>query len=57
MDAKFLNTLYLPTRYPNRRKPSAVPEENYSSDEVQQAFNTATRIFEAMQKVIDDIVN
>ena len=55
MDAKFLSPLYVPTRYPNRWKPSAVPEEKYSSDTAQQAFDTATRIFEAVEKLIYDI--
>ena len=57
MDVKFLSPLYVPTRYPNRWKPSAVPEEKYSSDTAQQAFDTATRILQEMEKVIDDMVN
>ena len=54
-DAMLLNSYYLPTRYPNRWCPSAVPEEHYSSNTAQQAFQAATRIFEEMQKIIDDI--
>ena len=54
-DATLLNGFYLPTRYPNRWCPSAVPEENYSSNTAQRAFHAATRIFEEMQKIIDDI--
>ena len=50
-----LNTLYLPTRYPNCHNPSAVPGDKFSTERAEQAFDSATRIFEAMKKMIDDI--
>ena len=49
-----LNTLYLPTRYPNCHNPSAVPGDKFSTQKAEQAFDEATRILEAMQKMIDD---
>ena len=56
-EVAILNNLYLPTRYPNCHNPSAVPGDKFSTEKAlaEQAFDAATRIFEAMQKMIDDI--
>ena len=52
-NATKLNSLYLPTRYPNCHNPSAVPGDEFTSEEAKNAFDIATRIFEAIRGMID----
>ena len=49
-----LNNLYLPTRYPNCHIPSAVPGDQFSTQLAEKGYDIATRIFEAMQEMIND---
>ena len=53
-EVTFLNNLYLPTRYPNCHTPSAVPGDKFSTQLAEKGYEIATRIFEAMQEMIDD---
>ena len=55
-DAVLLNDFYLPTRYPNHYCPSAVPGDKFTREVAKQGFDAATRIFEAMQEMINNIV-
>ena len=54
-EVNILNSLYVPTRYPNCHNPSAVPGDKFSTNEAERAFDIATRILVAMQEMIDDI--
>ena len=55
-EVAILNEMYLPTRYPNCHSPSAVPGDMFSIGTAEEAFDATTRIFEAMQDMINNIV-
>ena len=44
-DAKFLDKLYIPTRYPNGL-PEGIPHDYFTRSEAQQAVAAASRIYE-----------
>ena len=53
-DAKFLERFYLDTRFPNRYPPPTIPGEKFLSDTSVQAFDAATRIYDAMKQLIEE---
>ena len=53
-DAIFLENFYSHTRFPYCYIPETVPGEKYLSSTAKQAFNAATRIYEAMKRLIDE---
>ena len=44
-DAKFLDKLYIPTRYPNGL-PEGIPHDYFTRSEAQQAVEAASRIYD-----------
>ena len=44
-DAKFLDKLYIPTRYPNGL-PQGIPHDYFTKGEAEQAVEAASRIYE-----------
>ena len=53
-DAELLENFYLDTRFPNRYPYPTVPGERFVSDTAKQAFEAATRIYEAMMQVTEN---
>ena len=53
-DAELLENFYLDTRFPNCHPSPTVPGERFDNDTAKQAFDAATRIYEAMMQVIND---
>ena len=54
-DAQFLEQFYLGTRFPNRYSPPTIPGEKFLYDTAKQGFEAATRIYEAMKQLIDEL--
>ena len=53
-DAIFLENFYYHPRFPSCHPPPTVPGEKYVINTAKQAFDAATRIYEAMKKVVED---
>ena len=53
-DAVFLDNFYSQPRFPYCYSPPIVPGEKYLSSTAREAFLAATRIYEAMKKLIED---
>lgn len=51
-DATLLERFYLDARFPNRYNPCVVPGEQFDSHTAQQAFDSATRLYETMQQIV-----